>query len=85
MGKFPDWRKLGKKNKSVLCHFIFTYIVGKVASGVLRDWMIRKHEEYGQSIYDKWQAQDFYKDPLVEKLKDFSTWAETGYPEWLSY
>jgi hypothetical protein len=40
---------------------------------VLRDWMIRKHEEYGQSIYDKWQAQDFYKDPLVEKLKDFST------------
>jgi hypothetical protein len=43
---------------------IFTYIVGKVARGVLGDWVNRKHE-YGQR-----QAQGFYKRPSGRKAEE---------------
>lgn len=45
-------------------NFIFTYIVGKVARGMLGDWMSRKHEEYGQSVHGQGLAQGFYKKTL---------------------
>jgi hypothetical protein len=48
---------------------------------VLGDWMNRKHEEYGQSVHRQGRLRAFMKDPLVAELKNYSTLAETGYPE----
>jgi len=40
-------------------------ITGKVAKGVMRGCMNRKHEEYCQSIYGQKPAKGFLKRPSV--------------------
>jgi hypothetical protein len=42
-------------------------ISAKVAKGVIRDWMSRKHEDHWQSICGQRQAKGFLKKNLCKK------------------
>jgi hypothetical protein len=42
-------------------------ISAKVAKGVIRDWMCRKHEEHWESIHGQRQAKGFFKKPSAKK------------------
>jgi hypothetical protein len=55
-----------KRPEPALC------ISAKVARGVIRDWMSRKHEEHWQSVHGQRQAKGFLKKPSAKKLANCS-------------
>jgi hypothetical protein len=42
-------------------------VSAKVATGVIRAWMSREHEEYWQSIRGQRQAKSFLKRPYAKR------------------
>jgi hypothetical protein len=52
----------------------------KVARGVIRGWISRKHESNIDSpLVDKGRLMPFLKDPLLKELWNCSSTAETSY------
>jgi hypothetical protein len=45
-------------------------ISARVATGVIRDWTHRKHEEYWQSTGEQRQAKGFLKSPSAKRIKE---------------
>jgi hypothetical protein len=43
-----------------------TGISTQAATGVIRDWMCKKHEDYWQSIHGQRQAKGFLKTPSAK-------------------
>jgi len=43
----------------------------RVATGVIRNWTHRKHEEYWQSTGEQRQAKGFLKSPSAKRTKEF--------------
>jgi ribonuclease HI len=52
-------------------------IYAKVARGVIKRWMNKKHKEYWQSIHGHKQA----KDRLLKLLENYSAQDETSYEQ----